>query len=135
MGELEVFAGERELVGGHMNERELLEELETPAEFMSYSCAEKQEKEATVAEKLEAVNFYHEQGVGLSLPVQHVRIKAARKGIKTAHMEAGNQTRVRRPLTWEMIRVMDESIGEWGVRGRITWIGLALSYQLLLSAS
>ena len=42
---------------------------------------------------------------------------------------------VRRPLTWEMIRVMEESIGAWGVGGRIVWIGLALTYQLLLRAS
>ena len=32
------------------------------------------------------------------------------------------------PLTWEMIRVMEKSIGEWDVGGRIAWIGLALSY-------
>ena len=108
--------------------------MEELAEFMANCCAARK-KEVPTAETLVAMTFYHEQWVGLSLPVQHVRIKAARKGIKTAHMEAGNQTRVRRPLTWEMIRVMDESIGEWGVRGRITWIGLALSYQLLLSAS
>ena len=47
--------------------------------------------------------------------------------MKRAHVEAGNQTRVRRPLTREMIRVKG---GEhrrmiWGER--IAWIGLALS--------
>ena len=40
------------------------------------------------------------------------KIVAVRKGIKRAHVEAGNQTRVRRPLTREMIRVREESIGE-----------------------
>lgn len=35
----------------------------------------------------------------------------------------------------EMIKVMEESVGEWGVRGRRAWIGLALSYQLLLRPS
>ena len=58
------------------------------------------------------MNLYHEQWVGLPLPLQHFRIKAVRNGIKRAHVEAGNQTRVRRPLTWEMITVMEECIGE-----------------------
>ena len=82
-----------------------------------------------------AVNFYHEQWGGLSLPLQHFRIQAAKKGIRRAHAEARDQTRVKRPLTWEMIRVMEESIGAWGVGGRIAWIGLALTYQLLLRTS
>ena len=47
----------------------------------------------------------------------------------------GTRHGVRRPLTWEMIRVMEESIGAWGAGGKIVWIGLALTYQLLLRAS
>ena len=115
-----------------MNEWELVEEL---TEFMAYCCAERKNEEATVAGKLITVNFYHEQWVGLSSPLQHVRIKAVKNGIKRAQVEARNQTRVSRPLTWEMIRVMEETIGEWGVGGTITWIGLALSYPLLLRAA
>ena len=89
-----------------------------------------------MAGKLVAVNLYHEQWVGVSLPLQHFRIKAVKKGIKRAHVEAGNQTWARRPLAWEMIKVMEESIvEEWGGWGRIAWIGSALSYQLLLRAS
>ena len=130
MGELEGYAVERELVEGG-DERVGTDEL---TEFMSYYCAEWNNKDATVAGKLIPVNFYHEQRVGVSLPVQQSRIKAVKKGIKRAHVEAGNQTRVRRPLTWETIRVMEESIGEWSVGGRIAWIGLALSHQLLLRA-
>ena len=34
-----------------------------------------------------------------------------------------------------MIKLMEETIGEWDVRGRISCIGLALSYQRLLRAS
>ena len=85
-----------------------------------------------MAGKLMTVDFYHEQWLGLSLPLQHFRIKVARKGIKRAHVGAGDEKRVRRPLTWEMTRVMEESIGEWGVGGRIVWIGLALMFQLFL---
>ena len=71
-----------------MSEGELVEKL---AEFMAYCCAERKNKEATVAGKLVAANFYHEQWVGSSLLLQHFRIKAVRKGIKRAHVEAGKQ--------------------------------------------
>ena len=112
------------------DEWKLVEELKV---FRAHCCAKWKSKEATVAGKLMAV--FHEQWVGLSLPLQHFSVQAVKKGIRRAHAEAGNQARVRRPLTWEMIRVMEESIGAWGVRGRIVWIGLALTYQLLLTAS
>ena len=102
---------------------------------MAYCCAERTNKEAAVAGKLMAVNFHHEQWRGLSLPLQHFRIKAVEKGIKRAHVEAENQTRESRPLTSEITRVMEEGIGEWGVGGRIVWVGLALTYQLLFRAS
>ena len=77
--------------------------VEGLTEFMAYCCAERKNKESIV---------YHEQWVGLSSLLQHFRIKAVEKKIKRAHVEAGNQTRARRPLTWEIIKVMDESIGE-----------------------
>ena len=109
-----IMRAKGDCLGGDMNEWELVEEL---AEFMAYSCAERKNKEAVVAGKLVAVNVYREQWVGLSLPMQHVRMKAARKGIKRAHVEAGNQTRVRRARMWEVIRVMEESIAEWGWGG------------------
>ena len=109
--------------------------MEELTEFMAHCCAERKNKEATVAGTWMAVNFNHEQWGGLSLPLQHFRIQAVKKGIRRAHAEAENHARVRRPLTWEIISVVEESIGEWGVGGRIVWIGLALTYQLLLRAS
>ena len=41
---------------GEMNEWELVEEL---TEFMAYCCAERKNKESTVAGKLVAVNDHH----------------------------------------------------------------------------
>ena len=118
MGELEGSAGKGNWLRGDMSEVELVKEL-LIAEFTAYCCTERKNKEATVVGKMVALNVYHEQWVRLSLPLQHFRIQAVRMGIKRAHVEAGNQARVRRPLTWEMIRVMEECIGEWEVGGRI----------------
>ena len=38
-------------------------------------------------------------------------------------------------MTWAMLKEMEDTAGEWGVGGRIAWIGLALTYLLLLRAS
>ena len=82
-----------------------------------------------------AVIFYHEQWGGLSLPRKQLRIKEVEKMFKRALAEAENHARVRRPLTWEIIRVVEENIGEWGIGGRIGRIGQALTNQLLLRAT
>ena len=111
MGELEDNEGKGNWLGKELGEWELVEEL---TKFIAYCCWESNIKEATVARKLMAVNVYHEQLRGLSLPLQHFRIQAVKKGIRRAEAEAGNQARVKRLLTWEMIRVMEESIGECG---------------------
>ena len=67
--------------------------------FMVHCCAEKNTKEG----KWVSVNVYPGSGVRLSLPLQCFRSRAARKGTKRALMEASNQTRVRIPLTGELI--------------------------------
>ena len=54
------------------------------------------------------------------------------KRFKRALAEGKNHARVRRPLTWEMIRVVKESIGERGIGGRI---GQTWTNQLLLRAT
>ena len=54
MGELEVVRRERELVAERDGGVELVAEL---AEFMGYCCAEKRNKETTIAGKLVAINF------------------------------------------------------------------------------
>ena len=79
-----------------MCEGELVEEL---AEVMTYCCAERKNKEASGAGNMVTVNVYHERWVEMPLPLQHFRIKVVRKGIKRAHADAGNQARVRRPLS------------------------------------
>lgn len=103
--------------------------------FMAYCCAVRGNKEGTIMEKLQAVNFYHGQWVDLSLPLDHFRIKAVRQGIKRAYVEVGNQPRLRRPLTWEPVKELERCAVDSGVGGRVMWMGLALSFILLLQAS
>ena len=42
---------------------------------------------------------------------------------------------MRRPLSWEMLKRMEAAAKEWGVGGRVAWIGLALTYLTRLGAS
>lgn len=126
------FVGKGSWLQKELGEMELVAEL---TEFMGYCCAEKGNKETTIAGKLVAINFYHEQFVGLSLPLGNPLIRSVKQGIKRAHVEKGSQQRVRRPLTWGILTRMQESVPSWGVGGRVVWIGLALSYFLMLRAS
>ena len=70
------------------------------AQYMAFCCAVKRNKEVAVVGKLVAVNAYHEQWVGLSLPIKHVRVRAVRQGTKRAHVESRSQQRLRRPVKW-----------------------------------
>ena len=65
-----------------MGKAGMIEEL---VQYMAFCCALKRNIEATVAGKLVAVNFYHEQWAGLQLPISHGRVKAVRQGVKRAH--------------------------------------------------
>ena len=103
--------------------------------WRQYCYAVRGNRESTLAGKLVAVNFFHEQWMGKSLPLNHFRIKTDREGIKRAHVEGGTQLRMRRPLSWEMLKEMEEATKEWGVGARVAWIGLPLTYLLLLRAS
>ena len=64
-----------------MGEMELVAEL---AEFMGYCCAEKGNKETTIAGKLVAINFY--ELVGLSLPLGNPLINQRNKNQEGARL-------------------------------------------------
>ena len=102
---------------------------------MGYCCAGKGKKESTIVGKLVAINLYHEQFWRVSVPMSNPLIRSVRHGVKRAHVGMGSQQKVRRSLTWGMLTDMQESVQAWGVCGRVLWIGLALTYFLMLRAS
>ena len=77
-------------------------------------------------EKLQVVNLYHEQWLGMTLPWEHFRVQAAKKSIQRAHVGTGGWPRVRRPLTWELIPVLEVTPQSGGGGSRIAWIGLLI---------
>ena len=91
-------------------------------------------KESTIVGTLVAINFYHEQFLGLSVRVSNPLIRYVGQGIKRAHVGMGSQQKVRRPLTWRMLTEMHESVQACGVDGRVLWIGLALTYYFYVAS-
>lgn len=54
--------------------------------------------------------------------------------IRDTH-EGGTQRRARRSQSCGMLKGWKRATSEWGVRGRIAWIGLALTFFIPLKAS
>lgn len=59
----------------------LLEVVDESAEYMVYCCAASGNRETMMVGKSIAVNFFHMQWLGKSLPLNHFRIKMVKEGI------------------------------------------------------
>ena len=109
-----------------------MEQVEKLAAFMAYCTSEKNE-ETTIGSKFVAVNFYHMQyDKGMKLPLDSLYIKGVRQGIKRKQVEAGAEQRMRGPLTSGMLTEMQQEVRKRGDEGKVLWIGLALTYLLML---
>lgn len=109
--------------------RDIGEEVaDTFTSFMTYYFAVRGNKEGTIMGNKEgwAANFDNEQWMGLLLPLGHFRLKAARQGIKKAHVEVDNQPKTWRQLTWELAKELEGCVVYWRVGGRVMWMGLTL---------
>ena len=51
--------------------------------------------------------------------VEPFRTKAVKEGTKRAQVKGGTQQRMRRPMSWEMLKEMEEAAKEWRVGGRV----------------
>ena len=107
------YAGKGILLDPEMEAAEMAAEL---VQCMALRCAVIRNKEAPMAGKPVAVSLYHEQWVGLSLPIVHVRARVVRQGVKRVHVVSGNQQRLRRPLTWGILVGMDGAAKSEGWR-------------------
>ena len=83
-----------------------LEIMEYIAAFITHYCAVRGNKEGTIIRKLQAVNFYHESWLGMTLPLDPFKVKTVRKGIQTAYVGAGSQPRSRKAV-WENIQALE----------------------------
>jgi len=112
-----------------LEEVEVAEEL---ASFIGFCTDNLGNKESTVGGKLVGVSFYHQQYKGMKLPLGSPYLRGVMQGIRRKQAESGVEQRIRRPLTWGMIMEMQRDVGAEGEEGRVLWIGLALTYLLML---
>ena len=85
-----------------------LEVVDELAEYVAYCCAVRGNRESTVAGKLVAVKFFHEQWMGKMLPLNDFRIKAVKK-----RNQKGSRGR-RHPATDEEAAVLGDAEGDGG---------------------
>ena len=72
---------------------------------------------------------------GVQLLLQRFRTNTARQEVKRVYLEAEHQTKLKGPVMGELIWVIEASLTMVCGGGRIWWIGLALTHQVLQRAS
>ena len=102
--------------------------------FMASRCLSYKNQSQTVKGYLAAINYFHKLYAGWELPTSHFRVAAVAKAIDRLHARAETRTRVRLPLTVEMILAGKDGTSADKFR-LVTWMGIALSYFLLCRAS
>ncbi|CAN0347429.1 unnamed protein product [Ectocarpus sp. 6 AP-2014] len=91
--------------------------------------------QSTVRGYLPAIKFFHKLYLGWELPTSHRMIVAAGKGIDRIRGASRKESQVRLPLTWAILARGYLAVTSSEEKGKITWLGLALSYFLLCRAS
>ena len=104
------------------------------AQFMAFCYFARQNKMATVAGKLVAVQYFHRR-VGVELPLKHFFVRQVRTGLARESTLHGRPSRVRRPISWEMLKHGIGTVSEWGEGGKILWLTLSVSYFFMCRAS
>ena len=125
-----------------MNKRAFLEPGSPPdvrarelTEYIAYACLSKSLQAATIESHLSAIKHFHRVTKGIELETVHPVVVHALKGVARCHAEAGTQSRLRRPLSWPMLRAGEKLIPRWGSGGRVLWLALGVAYFFLMRAS
>ena len=106
-----------------MGEMELVGDL---VEFMGYCWARKENKELTIVGKVLEIDFYHDQFLGLSVPMSFPLIRSVRQDIIRAQVGMGSQHRVRKLVTSRILTGMQVSLQALGVGESALWKGMPL---------
>ena len=114
-----------------LGEEEVAKEI---AKYMAHLYFSRGNKASTVEGKLVAVQHFHRR-VGIELPMKHFIVKSVKAGIARESALKGEPQRIRRPISWDMLKQGLPMIPEWGEGGKVMWLMLANSYFFLGRAS
>jgi hypothetical protein len=104
------------------------------AKYMAHLYFSRGNKPSTVEGKLVAVQHFHRR-VGIELPMKHFIVKSVKAGIARESALKGEPQRIRRPISWVMLKQGLSNVPEWGEGGKVMWMMLAVSYFFLGRAS
>ena len=71
--------------------------------FAAWCCAAERNKVGTIKSKIAAVQYCHRVEVGMELPTKSPLLERVFSGISRAHAVAGTKSRVRRPMSRDML--------------------------------
>ena len=105
-------------------------------EYIAYAFSVSGLQKSTIAGHLSAVKFFHRLSGAAELDTQHPLVRCALRGAARGHADAGaQQQRLRRPVSWKMLRKGLSLIPQWGVGGRALFLALGASFFFLTRAS
>ena len=104
------------------------------ASFVAYLYFSRGNKLQTVVGRLSAIQYFHKLE-GIELPLTHYFLRAVKSGLNRESTQKGEGPRIRRPLTWVILRQGHNLISSWGDGGTVLWLSLCISYFFLCRAS
>ncbi|CAM9689179.1 unnamed protein product [Laminaria digitata] len=108
---------------------ELGEELvaEEISKYLAYMYFSRGNKISTVDGKLTAIQYFHRR-VGIDLPMKNHFIKSVKAGIAREGALKGEAPRIRRPISWVMLKQGFHLAKGRGDGGRVLWLTLGVTY-------
>lgn len=119
------------IVGGQDESAVVMQLLE----YVAYAASVSGLNHTTIASHLSAVKFFHRLASSVELATRHPLIMNALKGAARANAATGSGPRVRRPVSWGMLKDGASLVARWGVGGRVLYLSLCTSFFFLLRAS
>ena len=103
-------------------------------EFAAW-CSESGGNQAgTISGKFAAIQYFHRTQAQVEIDTTSPLMTCTLRGITRSQVESGVRRRVRRPVTWSMLRDAEDIAQSWGPGGRVMWMCLSLSYFLIARA-
>jgi len=119
---------ENPFLGPGLSSEEVIQAL---VEYVAWCCAVSGNQAGTIYGKLAAIQYFHRVDHGRELPINSDLVKRALQGVTRAHERSGMRARIRHPVSWKCLLAGQGLAESWGPGGRVLWLSLALSFQLL----
>lgn len=104
------------------------------AQFLAFLFFTRKNKMSSVAGKLASVQYFHRR-VGAELSLKHFCVQQVKSGLARESALHGGPSRIRRPVSWVMLKQGIGDVPAWGKGGRVLWLTLAVTHFFMCGAS